>query len=64
MKTIKELEAIRNEATEISVKTFEYGKIEALKDVLKLIDEIENVSGGNISGMISAEELKQKINGE
>ena len=39
MKTIKELEAEKDKTNEMSTKTFYFGRIESLKDVLELIDE-------------------------
>ncbi len=59
MKTIKELKAIRNEANELSVKTFMYGKIEALKDVLKLIKEFKSCMCSDCK-----KELKSRIEGK
>ena len=67
MKTIKELEA-ELQFDGFSHNDIEEGKIEALKDVLELIDELVfdtiNVTQDYQTGIIRQDELKARIIGE
>ena len=61
MKTIKELEAeiLKEQTKADGLGIYCQGSLTALKDVLGVIDEMDEF----VSGLISAEELKKRISG-
>ena len=65
MKTIKELEGIRNTEQRQEIREHWTGRIIALKDVLGLIDELQRHGSNGLKKIcyIDAEELKAWITG-